>query len=224
MDTIARHIDQLDPDVTLIDVTPDGALFSTSTDLQHGQVTAIMFSPLEMMPANFTSSTIFRAKLVEVERWANTCDLVSCVDLSSGVRKVAVFKYGWYGQWAEKQWDELNCWMRLTGHTNIVPFDRIVTDYAELPGLGCKKVTVGFTTKFVGGGTLDDNRSRPFKFSHIDQTAFSCHRRPQPEAQNSTSGPRRLKALHRALDRCSPDFRFQLGFENRPREPYATAS
>ncbi|KAL1862636.1 hypothetical protein Daus18300_008434 [Diaporthe australafricana] len=169
MDTIARHIDQLDPDVTLIDVSTDGALISTSRDPQHGDVEAIMFTPLEKMPAEFTSSTICRPKLVEVERLANTCDLVSYVDATSGVRREAVFKYEWYGRWAGKQWDELNCWIRLTGHPNIIPFDRIVTDHAELPGLGHKEVVVGFTTKFVGGGTLDDKRGRPFKFKYLEQ-------------------------------------------------------
>lgn len=169
METIARHVDQLDPDVTLIDVSPDGALLSSSTDPQHGQVSAIMFSPIEMIPDGIATKTICRAELIEMERLANTCDLVSYVDGPSGARKEAVFKYEWYGQWAGKQWDELNCWIRLTGHPNIVPFDRIVTEYTELPGLGPKEVIVGFTTEFVGGGTLDDNRNRLFKFKYLEQ-------------------------------------------------------
>lgn len=103
METMARHIDQLDPYVTLVDVSPDGALLSTSTDPQHGQVTAIMVSPLEMIPDEITTGKISRAVLSVVERLANTCDLVSYVDGSSGVRKEAVFKYEWYGQWAGKQ-------------------------------------------------------------------------------------------------------------------------
>lgn len=154
---------------SLIDLSPDGALLSSSTDPQHGQVSAIMFSPIEMIPDGIATKTIGRSELVEIERLANTCDLVSYVDGPSGARKEAVFKYEWYGQWAGKQWDELNCWIRLTGHPNIVPFDRIVTEYTELPGLGPKEVIVGFTTEFVGGGTLDDNRSRPFKFKHLEQ-------------------------------------------------------
>lgn len=169
MGTISRHIDQLDSDVTLIEVSPDGTLLSTSTDPQHGQVTAIMFPPREMISDDIATKTICRAELVEVERLANTCDLVSYEDGPSGVRKEAVFKYEWYGQWAGKQWDELNCWIRLGGHPNIVPFDRIVTEYTELPGLGPKEVIVGFTTKFVTGGTLDDNQSRPFKFKYLEQ-------------------------------------------------------
>lgn len=93
LDINARHIDHLDPDVTLIDVSPDGALWSTSTDLQHGLVIAPMFLPLDMISDEFTSSIISRAKLIEVERLANTCDLVSYLDFSSGMRKEAVFKY-----------------------------------------------------------------------------------------------------------------------------------
>lgn len=98
MDTIAHHNDQLDPDVTLIDVSPDGAFLSPSTDLQHGQVSAIMFSPIKMIPNGIATKTTGRPDLAEVERLANTCDLVSYVDGPSRARKEAVFKYEWYGQ------------------------------------------------------------------------------------------------------------------------------
>ena len=52
--------------------------------------------------------------------------------------------------------------MRLPPHPNIVPFDKVVVD--ELEG-GC----VGFTTKYIPGGTLDENRSRTFKLKWLHQ-------------------------------------------------------
>lgn len=59
-------------------------------------------------------------------------------------------------------WHEINLWIRLPKHPNIVPFDSIIVD--ELEGQ-----IVGFTTTFVPGGTLDENKSRPFKLEWLRQ-------------------------------------------------------
>lgn len=52
-------------------------------------------------------------------------------------------------------------WCRLK-HPNIVPFDKVVVD--ELEGR-----FVGFTSKYIAGGTLDENKTRVFKLKWLHQ-------------------------------------------------------
>ncbi|KAI6778045.1 uncharacterized protein J7T54_007653 [Emericellopsis cladophorae] len=56
----------------------------------------------------------------------------------------------------------MNLWMRLPCHPNIVPFDRIVID--ELEGR-----VVGFTSGYVPGGNLEENKSRVFRLKWLQQ-------------------------------------------------------
>lgn len=56
----------------------------------------------------------------------------------------------------------MNLWMRLPKHPQIVPFDKIIVD--ELEGR-----CVGFTTEYIPGGTLEENKSRVFKFKWLTQ-------------------------------------------------------
>jgi serine/threonine protein kinase len=65
-------------------------------------------------------------------------------------------------QFAQKSWKEMNLWMRLPRHPNIVPFDRVVVD--ELEGR-----VVGFTNVYVPGGTLEENESRVFRLEWLRQ-------------------------------------------------------
>lgn len=59
-------------------------------------------------------------------------------------------------------WKEMNLWMRLPRHPNIVPFDRVVVD--EFEGR-----VVGFTSNYVPGGNLEENKSRGFKLKWLQQ-------------------------------------------------------
>ncbi|KAF5554527.1 serine threonine kinase [Fusarium mexicanum] len=59
-------------------------------------------------------------------------------------------------------WKEMNLWMRLPHHPNIVPFDRVVVD--ELEGH-----LVGFTSNYVAGHNLEGNKSRVFKLKWLQQ-------------------------------------------------------
>jgi hypothetical protein len=52
--------------------------------------------------------------------------------------------------------------MRLPCHPNIAPFDRVVID--ELEGR-----VVGFTNVYIPGGSLEQNRSRVFRLSWLQQ-------------------------------------------------------
>jgi serine/threonine protein kinase len=62
-------------------------------------------------------------------------------------------------------WDELNCWSRLPrDHPHIVPFDSVVLD-PHTHGI------VGFTTRYIPGGTLHANNAtkRPFRLGWLRQ-------------------------------------------------------
>ncbi|KAK2616541.1 hypothetical protein QQS21_000584 [Conoideocrella luteorostrata] len=60
-------------------------------------------------------------------------------------------------------WKEMNLWMRLPPHPNIVLFDRIVVD--EFQG----RHVVGFTSSCVPGGSLEDNKRRVFRLKWLQQ-------------------------------------------------------
>lgn len=59
-------------------------------------------------------------------------------------------------------WNEINAFAALPTHPNLLPLDRIVLDDFE-------SRVVGFTTKFIPGGTLVDNLSIPLRFEWIQQ-------------------------------------------------------
>ncbi|KAF5984773.1 CBL-interacting serine/threonine-protein kinase 25 [Fusarium bulbicola] len=59
-------------------------------------------------------------------------------------------------------WKEMNVWMRLPHHPNIVPFDRVVVD--ELEGL-----MVGFTSNYIASRNLEEKKSRVFKLKWLQQ-------------------------------------------------------
>ncbi|KKF96577.1 CBL-interacting protein kinase 5 [Ceratocystis platani] len=73
-----------------------------------------------------------------------------------------IFKYYFLWQYAQMSWKEMNLWMRLPRHPNIVRFDRVVVD--ELEGR-----VVGFTNVYMPGGNLEENRSRAFKLEWLQQ-------------------------------------------------------
>ena len=89
-------------------------------------------------------------------------DLVSSQTTRTDTGPAAVFKCCWHEQFVERQWDELKLWVRVPGHPNIAPFNRIVLD--EVRG-GVE----GFTSLFIPGGTLQDNVCRPSEFKWAEQ-------------------------------------------------------
>ncbi|KAH8729253.1 hypothetical protein BGZ61DRAFT_491659 [Ilyonectria robusta] len=58
-------------------------------------------------------------------------DLVAYPPCLAGSAKKAVFKYYFLWQYAQMSWKEMNLWMRLPHHPNIVLFDRIFVDELE---------------------------------------------------------------------------------------------
>ncbi|CAF3431721.1 unnamed protein product [Fusarium graminearum] len=165
VDTAVEHlsnrIDDLELDVFEIHVSSQGDLISTSTDLEDDNTFCPFYAPLEAIEEPGDIQVVPRSKLQELDRLGPLVDLVTDLQ-SSKPRKRLVFKYHFVYQRMSRVWNEMNMWMCLPKHPNIVPFDKIVID--ELEGR-----CVGFTTKYIEGGTLDENRSRVFKLKWLLQ-------------------------------------------------------
>ncbi|KAH6632108.1 kinase-like domain-containing protein [Chaetomium tenue] len=163
---LKKYVDNLGPDVTLIHVGLDGNLISLSSDPVHDNTPSMYYPPSDLVERPAGVQVILRSELRELDRFIGNVDLVSYQaesdDREASVTKTAVFKYYWNIQFVGKIWDEMNLWLRLSHHPNIVPIDRLVLD--EVRG-----GVVGFTTIFIPGGTLEDNVSRTFKLKWCKQ-------------------------------------------------------
>ncbi|GFP60166.1 hypothetical protein TASIC1_0016005400 [Trichoderma asperellum] len=160
---LKRHIDALGPDVYAIHLSQDGELISVSTKPEDDQTTCVYYPPLQHIQCPSHVKTVLRSDLVELDRFGPNTDLVSympCVDAAEA--RKAVFKYYFLLQFLYKSWHEMNLWMRLPTHANIVPFDRLVLD--ELHGH-----VVGFTSLYIPGGTLSQNQLRVFELEWLRQ-------------------------------------------------------
>ncbi|KAI0839400.1 kinase-like domain-containing protein [Hypoxylon sp. FL0890] len=160
---LKRHIDRLEPGVYAIHVSMNGDLLSTSTDPEDDPFLCPYQPPLDEIQRPDWVKTVLRSELLELDRIMPNIDVVSympCPEASTP-KKVA-FKYYFLLQFINRRWDEMNLWIRLPPHPNIVPFDRIVLD--EVDGN-----FVGFTTLYIPGGTIEENTSRVFKLKWLKQ-------------------------------------------------------
>jgi hypothetical protein len=161
-----KHVDDLGIDVTLIHLAPDGHILSVSTDPIHDATECVYYPQLDLIQIPAGVQTVIRSEMRELDRLIGNVDLVSYQvetdDTELPVTKKAVFKYYWHTQFVGKIWDEMNLWLRLSHHPNIISIDRLVLD--EVQG-----GVVGFTTLFIPGGTLEDNVSRTFKLKWCRQ-------------------------------------------------------
>ncbi|SCV47181.1 uncharacterized protein FFB14_09669 [Fusarium fujikuroi] len=158
---LQKHVDDLAPDVFEIRVSPQGDLVSTSTDQKDDNTLCPYHPPLEATERPDGIQTISRSDLEELDRLGPLVDLVRCLR-SSDPDKNLVFKYYFLDQRLSYVWHEMNLWMRLPKHPHIVSFDKIVVD--EIEGR-----CVGFTTEYIPGGTLEENKSRTFKLKWLTQ-------------------------------------------------------
>ncbi|KAL6699108.1 hypothetical protein J3F84DRAFT_242949 [Trichoderma pleuroticola] len=160
---LKKHIDALGPDVYGIHVSQDGDLVSVSTNPEDDQAMCVYHPPLQAIQRSDHVKTVLRSELLELDRLTPNVDLVSYMPSTNAAepRKVA-FKYYLLFQFLYKVWHEMNLWMRLPTHPHLVPFDRLVLD--ELYGH-----VVGFTSLYIPGGTIKENKSRVFKLKWLRQ-------------------------------------------------------
>ena len=159
---LAPIADYISQDVSVITVDDDALLsgISTSPDEDDTWYTPyLVFSAVESLA---DCRTIQFSKLRELDRLGPGVDLSSYDDESGKTQNVA-FKFNPIGKARRLQmaWEELNALKNLPEHPNLVPFDRVVLDDTE-------SRVIGFTTKYIPGGTLD-NPSVPFHFEWLQQ-------------------------------------------------------
>ncbi|CAG9951405.1 unnamed protein product, partial [Clonostachys rosea f. rosea IK726] len=160
---LIRHIHTLSPDAREVSVSATGDLLSISNDVERDYTNIPYYPPFQALlataPPNHNYS-ISRSDMREKDRLGPMVDLVSRPAFGDGSPKLLVFKYYLHEQFTEARWAEMNLWMRLPANRHIVPFDRVVSDR-----LGDEDVVVGFTTKFIPRGTLEDRKQ--FKLSWL---------------------------------------------------------
>ncbi|RSL94490.1 hypothetical protein CEP52_012596 [Fusarium oligoseptatum] len=159
---LIRHSSQLPSSVYRIHVSSDGEIISAYTDAENDETSCVHYPRLDAISLPEGIRTVRRDKLEELERLGPDADLVTYPPCPSDPINKVVFKYYFLWQYAQKSWKEMNLWMRLPRHPNIVPFDRVVLD--ELEGR-----VVGFTSRYVSGGTLEENKSRIFRLKWLQQ-------------------------------------------------------
>ncbi|KAI0911864.1 kinase-like domain-containing protein [Ustulina deusta] len=158
----SRHSSQLSPNVYRIYISNTGEVISTYTDPENDQTCCVHYPLLSEISVPQGIPTVRRDELEELERLGPDADLVSYPPCSGASATKVVFKYHFLWQYSHMAWKEMNLWMRLPRHPNIVPFDKIVLD--ELEGR-----VVGFTSSYVPGGNLEENKSRVFKLKWLKQ-------------------------------------------------------
>lgn len=165
---LAGLVERLDDNVNLVNFSIDGDFISASSHARDDIAAIPLYCPIDMIPEQYTTGRVIsRADLVEVERLSHCVDLVT---YRSQPGSTAVFKYQFHHDQVLRNWHELNCWLRLSGHPNIVPLECVVTDFQDVPEYGTDiQVVVGFTSAFVQGKTLQDNPSRLFKLKYLEQ-------------------------------------------------------
>ncbi|KAG7431471.1 CBL-interacting protein kinase 2 [Fusarium oxysporum f. sp. raphani] len=131
-------------------IDKDSKYFSLSGDIPIGG------------PSTWHSIDWDQRRVVSVTMDGEQDDESLAIEHFKGSAKKVVFKYYFLWQYAQMSWKEMNLWMRLPCHPNIVPFDQVVVD--ELEGR-----IVGFTSNYVPGGNLEENKSRVFKLKWLQQ-------------------------------------------------------
>ncbi|GAB7350081.1 hypothetical protein MBLNU459_g0748t1 [Dothideomycetes sp. NU459] len=158
---LKRYIDQLAPSVRSITVNDDGLLVSVSSDLKDDVTNALHYPRFCSSQSLQDCSSINFSDLKELHRLGPKVDLVSYVD-ENCVEKEVIFKYSMIFQFRDQIWSDMHITKGLPKHPNLVPFDRVVIDDVE-------SRVIGFTTAYIPGGTLADNKSRTFKLAWAKQ-------------------------------------------------------
>ncbi|CRL18232.1 Tyrosine-protein kinase, active site [Penicillium camemberti] len=158
---LAPLADYLSPEVRAITVDDDGLLTKVSTDLEEDDTMFIAYPPFSLCGSLSDCRTVQYSKLQELDRLGPFVDLTSYED-ESGIPQKVAFKFNVLYKPLRLQmaWDELNLLKSLPPHPNIVPFDRVVLEEESR--------VIGFTTKYIPGGTLA-NSNVSFRFEWLQQ-------------------------------------------------------
>ena len=160
-DALVKFIDDIDPNTVLVRLSDDGELESSSLDPFDDSSEVPLYPLRTAFPPDI--ATVRRCDLTEVDRLGFCVDLVT-YQPRPGETRQAVFKYYTFEGNLVIFWHEANCVMRMPRHPNIVPFDALVVESLD----GVDRV-VGFTTHYVPGLTLSENKDRVFKLKYLEE-------------------------------------------------------
>lgn len=193
-ESLAKFINDLPLDVVQVEISKKGKLLSTSSELYEDSYFAPFYPRRTEFPRRV--NTIQRSDLTEIDRLGVQVDLVT-YGSAPAETKTAVFKYYLTTNNVAGFWHEINCVMRMPRHPNIVPFDALVVEKVA----GVDRV-VGFTTRYIPGGTLEENKNRVFKLKYLEQLiSVSPSSYPQPLIEPPSSAN---PSLDRRLPKPSP--------------------
>ena len=153
----------LSSEVTCIDFTSNAQLVAVSTKVEDDINPSNYYPPFATYETGSRNiRTVLRSELTELERFGPCTDLVSYHE--DGQEKCVVFTCA-IENWkpTTRLWQLAHILMKLPIHPNIPPIDRFVLEEITKEGV------VGFTTKFISGGTFLSNRSRVFKLKWMRQ-------------------------------------------------------
>ena len=150
----------VEPDVVAVDISKSGTkVLWTSANPKYDFSMARYFpSILEyQLGGEPPLRSLLRSQLVVANRLQPGVDKVEYPD---GDGQLAVFKYNPHSSGTET-WHEIQVLAQVSGgHAHILPIDALVLE--EVTGQG----VVGFTSRFVPGGTLDDRRQFKRRWLH----------------------------------------------------------
>ncbi|KAJ6114647.1 hypothetical protein N7486_000425 [Penicillium sp. IBT 16267x] len=153
---LAQFADYLSSEVRAVTVDENGLLAGVSTDPEEDDTPFVAYLPVSVVESLADCRKIQYSKLKELDRLGAGVDL-SLYEDEFGIPHRVAFKF----MRLQMAWDELHLLKSLPPHPNIVPFDRIVLEDVE-------SRVIGFTTKYISGGTLD-NTNVPFRFEWLQQ-------------------------------------------------------
>ncbi|KAI9711552.1 MAG: hypothetical protein M1820_002117 [Bogoriella megaspora] len=159
----ARLVDELPSDAHRATVDDDGFLVSVSTDPENDYTLYVPYLRYSTLESLRDCRTVQYHQLHEIDRLGPGVDLSSYQDEDGNNVQVA-FKFNPWEHITRRQmiWNEIHILKNLPTHPNLVPFDRVVLG-------GFDSRVIGFTTKYITGGTLNQNTTIPFRLKWLQQ-------------------------------------------------------
>ncbi|RDW93957.1 uncharacterized protein DSM5745_01279 [Aspergillus mulundensis] len=163
---LANILDVVSPQVTELSFDGNGLLTGVSTDPEKDQTWLLANLPFSLCTSLADCRVVNYTELQELKRFGHNVVISSYEDENRVTQKVA-FKFNVLPKVVpmQKAWDELNLVKSLPPHPNILPMDRVVLDYGDV-----QPRVLGFTTKYIEGGTLEDmDPNIPFRLEWLQQ-------------------------------------------------------
>ncbi|RAL62671.1 hypothetical protein DID88_004514 [Monilinia fructigena] len=159
---LAQFADYLSPEIRAVEIDDDGRICGVSKELGEDESWFVPYPPFSIAKSLAGCRTVKHSQLKELDRLGLFVDVASYEDEYQNLRTVA-FKFNVLGKplRLKMAWDEINIVKSLPLHPNIVPFDSVIIEDVE-------SRVIGFTTKYIPGGTLSDPK-KPFRFEWLQQ-------------------------------------------------------